>query len=140
LAYAYNRPVAYLETNIRAVLLHHCFVGRAKVDDRRLLPLAERVLDRDHPRCWHSALMDYGTWLKQQQPRAARAGARRQGRFEGSNRQLRGMIVRSLTRRSMSLAQLAREIKRPRSIIGSNLRSLRQEGLVALRSGYYRIS
>src|SRR5258708_1907984 len=59
-AFAYNSPVVFIETNIRAVFLHHFFVGRAHVHDRELRPFIEAALDKDNPRHWYYALMDYG--------------------------------------------------------------------------------
>lgn len=38
LAYAFNRPVVYIETNIRTVYLHHFFADRFDIDDKE--PLA----------------------------------------------------------------------------------------------------
>jgi A/G-specific adenine glycosylase len=101
-AFAFNKPSVFLETNIRTVLIHHFFKNRKSVHDERLLPLAEMLLDRENPRKWYSALMDYGTWLKKQYGNAARrsAGYKKQSRFEGSSRQKRGMILRLLLDRS----------------------------------------
>jgi A/G-specific adenine glycosylase len=49
LAYAFNRPVVFIETNIRTVYFHHFFGDAEGVDDKDLLPLVEQTLDRDHP-------------------------------------------------------------------------------------------
>lgn len=64
LAYAFDQPVVYIETNIRTVYLHHFFADRFDVDDKELLPFIARTLDHSEPRAWYSALMDYGTFLK----------------------------------------------------------------------------
>ena len=63
-AFAYGLPVPFIETNIRAAILHHFFPGRLEVPDREVLPLVEATLDREDPRTWYYALMDYGSWLK----------------------------------------------------------------------------
>ncbi len=95
LAYAFNRPVVFIETNIRRVFLHHFFADQDMVHDRELLAYIEAALDREHPREWYWALMDYGSWLKSQivNPNRRSRHHVRQAKFEGSNRQLRGKIL-----------------------------------------------
>lgn len=95
-AFAFNRPELFLETNIRAVLLHFFFADQADISDRELLPFAGLVLDYNHPRIWYSALMDYGSDLKRRFPNPGRRSRHHSNhsRFEGSDRQLRGAIVR----------------------------------------------
>ena len=98
LAYAFNKPVAFVETNIRTVFFHHFFVDEDNVDDKDILELVLQTLDREHPRGWYWALMDYGAHLK------VTAGSKvsqskhyvRQSTFEGSRRQLRGEVIRRL--------------------------------------------
>lgn len=98
LAYAFNQPVVFVETNIRTVFFHHFFVDREQVDDKEIEAYVTQTLDAEHPREWYWALMDYGAHLK------ATAGAKlaqskhyaRQSKFEGSRRQLRGEVIRRL--------------------------------------------
>lgn len=97
-AFAFNRPVIFIETNIRAVFLHYFFKGREKVSDAELEPVIEATLDRENPRRWYNGLMDYGTCLKKTHPNPARASAHHtvQAPFQGSLRQVRGAILRLL--------------------------------------------
>jgi A/G-specific adenine glycosylase len=97
-AFAFNCPTVVIETNIRAVFLHHFCADREGVPDRELLPLVAATLDRDNPREWYNALMDYGTMLKKEHANPARRSAHhsRQSPFAGSDRQLRGQILRTL--------------------------------------------
>ncbi|MDN5275092.1 MAG: mutY [Candidatus Saccharibacteria bacterium] len=97
--YAFNQPVAFIETNVRTVYFHHFFETGEKVSDAQLLPLIKDTVDREHPREFYWALMDYGTWLK-------RSGAGRitqskhyakQTALKGSLREVRGQIIRLLT-------------------------------------------
>ena len=96
--FAFDHPVPLLETNIRRVYLHHFFPGKSKIADARLMPVIERTMDRTHPRRWFSALMDYGSWLAGQTPNPNRRSRHyvRQSKFEGSDRQLRGKILRAM--------------------------------------------
>lgn len=99
-AFAYNQPTVVLETNIRAVLLYHFFPCQDRVSDSQLLPLLESCLPLVEPRTWYAALMDYGAYLKSKLPNPSRKSRHhaRQSKFHGSIRQVRGEIIRTLTR------------------------------------------
>lgn len=99
-AFAFNRPEVFIETNIRAVFIFFFFSEQGKVTDKELLPLIEQTLDRNDPRRWYYALMDYGAQLKKKTVNPGRLSAHytKQSKFEGSLRQARGAIVRQLTR------------------------------------------
>lgn len=74
LAFIWNEPMVFIETNIRAVFLHHFFPQKAgrlpaqKITDAELLPLITETLDLKNPRVWYWALMDYGAYLKKTLP------------------------------------------------------------------------
>lgn len=97
-AFAYNVPAVFIETNIRRVFLHHFFPDRHGVHDREIFPLVEKTLDRSKPREWYWALMDYGVYLAAHETNANRRSAHHtvQASFQGSDRQLRGIILRKL--------------------------------------------
>lgn len=96
LAFAYQKPVLYLETNVRTVFLHEFFSGEEAVDDRRIEPLVERTCSKENPRGWYYALLDYGAYLKSILPNPSRRSRHhvQQSKFEGSRRQKRAEIVR----------------------------------------------
>lgn len=98
LAYSYNQPSIFVETNIRAVYIHHFFADNFEVDDKQIITLLEATVDHEHPREFYWALMDYGSWLKSQGVRnnSASKHYRRQSPLKGSVRELRGEIVRQL--------------------------------------------
>ena len=95
-AFAYNAPVVFIETNIRRVYLHEFFADRQDVADAELMPLIALTLDREAPREWYYALMDYGSHLAATVPNPNRRSKqhRVQSKFEGSSRQVRGAILR----------------------------------------------
>ena len=97
-AFAFDRPSVFLETNIRRVFLHFFFAGRDNVSDKEILPLVEKTLDRENPRLWYYGLMDYGALLKKETENANRQSAhyQRQSPFDGSDRQIRGLILKAL--------------------------------------------
>jgi A/G-specific adenine glycosylase len=100
LVFAHNIPTVMIETNIRTVFLHHFFKDAQHVHDKEIVPLIERTLDVTHPRAWYAALMDYGSHLKATHENPSRRSAHhaRQKKFKGSDRELRGEIIRRLAR------------------------------------------
>jgi A/G-specific adenine glycosylase len=140
--FAFDRPVALMETNIRRTFIHWFFPGRAVVHDRDVVPLVERTMDRRHPREWFNALMDYGTSLAREVPNPNRRSAHhvRQPRFEGSRRQVRGRVLALLVGgRSRSAAAIARELDVPAARLGPVLGALTAEGFIEARRGGYRV-
>ncbi len=99
-AYAFNTPTVYIETNIRRVFLHFFFPRSSKVPDNKLLPLIEAAVDKKNPREWYYALMDYGAMLKATIPNPNKRSKHysKQAKFEGSNRQIRGRILKLLVK------------------------------------------
>lgn len=97
-AFAYNMPVSFIETNIRAAFLHFFFRDGIAVPDKAVLPLVTATLDRQNPRDWYYALMDYGNWVKRTYPNPSRRSKHHsiQSSFAGSRRQLRAQILRIL--------------------------------------------
>ncbi|PKL62750.1 MAG: endonuclease III [Methanomicrobiales archaeon HGW-Methanomicrobiales-2] len=139
-AYAFNMPVVYIETNIRRIFIHFFFQDREDVRDDEILPLVEQSLPRENPREWYSALMDYGTVLKKRtaNPNRRSASYTRQSRFEGSDRQIRGRVLAlvleegTVTEEQVVLL-VCEEPGRVRRILGD----LAREGFVAENEGTY---
>lgn len=106
-AFAFNAPTIFIETNIRAVFIHFFFQGKENVHDKELLPLIEAAVDKDNPREWYYALMDYGVLLKKTLINPSRKSAHhaKQSKFEGSDRQIRGMILKILTNSDQRVSQ-----------------------------------
>lgn len=99
-AFAFNVPAPFIETNIRRVFIHFFFPRVKKVRDEEILRLVEKTLDRKNPRDWYYALMDYGAMLTKTIPNPNKKSAHyaRQSRFAGSDRELRGNILKMLIR------------------------------------------
>lgn len=98
-AFAFNNPIMFIETNIRTVYTHTFFPGQSQITDKQLLPLITQTIDQNNAREWYYALMDYGVYLKQNLPRinAASKHYTKQSKFEGSQRQVRGAVIKILT-------------------------------------------
>ncbi len=138
MAFAYNEAVPILETNIRTVYLHHFFPQQQAVSDQKIAELVKRTLDQTQPREWYWALMDYGSYLKQTHGNNIQQSKHytKQSRFIGSNRQVRGAIMRTLTRHPMTRSQLRLELASFQSTnVEQQLKRLLAEGLVVKQGG-----
>ncbi len=136
-AYAFNQPVGFIETNIRTVYFQHFFADSHLVTDDELrrvvfetIPVFEKGkeqpdgrIDPDpgamrktvglsHVRYWFWALMDYGAYLKKQGSGRIDKSAhyKKQSPLKGSAREVRGQIIRVLTKGTMTQAELIDEI------------------------------
>ncbi|MFC1512190.1 A/G-specific adenine glycosylase [Candidatus Latescibacterota bacterium] len=141
--FAFNQPVVLIETNIRSVFIHHFFPDRRSVHDDEIRPLIEATLDRDNTRLWYTALMDWGAALKSRVENPGRKSAHysRQSPFEGSDRQIRGRILKRLVeRRKRSARALIADLGGDSSRIRDILVSLEREGLVVKEKRSYRIA
>jgi A/G-specific adenine glycosylase len=97
------------------------------------LPLIEKTLYRRNPRRWYNALMDYGVMLKKTCGNPARRSARhaRQSPFKGSNREIRGMVIKTLlARQDCTPAMLIKETGCEPERVKAVIRQLTAEGLV----------
>ncbi|MBU0750511.1 A/G-specific adenine glycosylase, partial [Patescibacteria group bacterium] len=97
-AFAYNQDVIFIETNIRTVIAHHFYPGKTHVSDDEIRGTLTEVFPKGRSREWYGALMDYGSFLKRSgiKLNATKKGYKKQSAFEGSDRQARGAILRSL--------------------------------------------
>jgi A/G-specific adenine glycosylase len=132
-AFAFNQPAVFIETNIRRVFIHFFFKDNHSIKDSEILPLVEKTLDTSNPREWYFALMDYGVMLKKGQPNPNRRSAhyQKQSRFEGSNRQIRGMVLKALVARpSATESELAERIEVSPERLRNVLMQLRKEGFI----------
>jgi A/G-specific adenine glycosylase len=142
-AFAFNTPAVCIETNIRRVYIHFFFPRRDEVSDGEIQPLVEATLDRGNPREWYWALMDFGSMLKSHipNPNIRSLGYRRQPPFQGSDRQLRGMILRHLIHEGPTPEDdLVRELSADPARISQLLRALMREEFIVIEGNMVRIS
>ncbi len=139
LAFAFNVPLPLIETNVRTVYIHHFFADATDVDDADLLPYIERTLCTENPREWYYALMDYGSYLKRTVGNNISQSKHynRQSTFKGSDRQIRGAIIRLLAEKPSRRRDIARVLTSEDIRIDAQLSRLKSEGLIDYRGGYY---
>ncbi len=154
-AFAFNKPVVFIETNIRTVFIHRFFTDKESVNDKDILPIIEKVLqapylptdyaenDNIDPRDWYYALMDYGVYLKKsfKNPSRKSSSYSKQSKFDGSRRQVRGEIIRLLLERKiLSKKDLFSLINREELEIAEILAGLEKEGMITFKNQVYTIA
>ncbi|MDR1024506.1 MAG: A/G-specific adenine glycosylase [Treponema sp.] len=141
--FAYNIPAVFIETNIRAAVLHFFFKDKTGITDKEIHPVLEACLDRTSPRTWYYALMDYGAALKKLTPNPNRRSAHytRQTPFKGSFRQFRGAVLRSLARDGQAGEKELLERSGIENVVDLYrvIEVLENENMVAESGGIYRI-
>ncbi len=134
-AFAWNEPDIFIETNIRRVFIHFFFPRTKKITDKMIVYYLERSLEIVDIRKWYYALMDYGAMLgatERENPNRRSAHYARQPKFSGSDRELRGKILRLVLAR--------KKIKRdeiPKIISGSSFR-IRKITAALMREGFVK--
>jgi A/G-specific adenine glycosylase len=144
LAYAYELPVVFVETNIRTVYLYHFFHDEnSKISDAELQTLLEQTLDRTNPREWYWALMDYGSHLKSQIGAHLHKSTHyaKQSKFEGSLRQVRGQILKALLNGEVPTGELEKGL----SLVNDQrfikaVDGLRSDGLIVVENEVLRLT
>lgn len=136
-AYAYNDPAIFIETNVRTVYIHHFFEKVEHVSDAEIEVLLEQTVNRENPREWYWALMDYGTHLKKTIGNANKKSKhyQKQSKFEGSKRQVRGKILKLLSNQPLDKEDLLRLIDDQRVV--DTLDDLCREGLIRKKGQRY---
>jgi A/G-specific adenine glycosylase len=139
--FAYNQSHVFIETNIRTVFVHHFFPKKEHVSDSDILKLVEKTLDTKNPRTWYAALMDYGTYLKSQgitTHRKAKAYVK-QSAFIGSNRRVRGRIMKVLLVESRTIDDLVVQTDCTHKEISRALESLIKDMFVTKKKKKYSL-
>ncbi len=140
-AFAWNEPHAFIETNIRNVYTHFFFDGMGQIEDCEILELVQVTLSDDNPREWYYALMDYGAILKKTH-RHLNAKSRhytKQSKFIGSDRQIRGAILKKLLTGNMSENALYTALDVAKERCGRILSALESEGFIEKKGNRYAI-
>ena len=145
-AFAFNKPTVFIETNIRRVFIHFFFPRTQKVSDEAIRPLVEKTVDQKNPREWYFALMDYCAKLAKEvkNPNRKSRHYRRQVKFEGSLRQVRGAILKELLRSGGGSDEILRLRPALRDFaqddIKRALNALVQEGFIFRKGDMYELT
>ena len=142
--FAFNIATPLIETNVRTVYIHHFYKNKEGVTDADIMRLVERTVDRERPREWFWALMDYGTCLKKTtgNHNVRSKHYTKQSKFKGSDREIRGRIIALLASESDWLTRVRIDKKLPMfesKRISAQLESLLAEKLIQYKKGKYGI-
>ena len=131
LAYGFNKPAVFIETNVRTVYFHHFFEDRTDISDKELKQVVEETVDTEHPREWYWAMMDYGSFLKKQGLGANDKSRhyKKQSPLKGSLREVRGLILKHLTARDYDEDELRGSLPQDERF-DTALEALQKEGVV----------
>jgi A/G-specific adenine glycosylase len=131
LAYSFNRPVTYIETNVRTVFFHHFFEGQPSVSDKELKEIVTEAVDEEHPREWYWGVMDYGAYLKKQGVGRNDKSShyKKQAPLKGSLREVRGLILKALAQADQPYEELKRSLPQDERF-ETALGALTKEGFV----------
>jgi A/G-specific adenine glycosylase len=120
LAFAFNKAVPIIETNIRTVYIHHFFPkDHGQIHDKEILELVAKTLPKEKDkekleiRDWYYALMDYGVHLKKTVGNLNQKSKHytKQSTFKGSNRELRAGILRAITEKPQTEKEILHCLK-----------------------------
>ncbi|MFX1447161.1 MAG: A/G-specific adenine glycosylase [Promethearchaeota archaeon] len=142
-AFAFNIPTFFIEVNIRRVYIYFFFPGKSSIADQNIMPIVRKTLDHSNVRKWYYALMDYGVMLKKTHPELNKRSAhyRKQSKFKGSNREIRGKILKLLiTRSNLTEAEILRELEISPKKLKENLSLLIKEGFIKQENNRFSIS
>lgn len=150
MAFAFNKPEVFIETNIRRVFIHFFFPKRRKVTDAELTRYIRGSIDKKNPREWYWALMDYGAAMTavgattrgrkdRTNPNRRSAHYKKQSSFAGSDRELRGRILRSTLSKKgnkMNVTELFETLAIPRERFIAIIENLKREGFIVRKGDY----
>ena len=158
LAFAFESDAAVVDTNIARV---YARVAGVRLTQREVQLCADASLPTGDSWAWNQCLMDLGAqlcrpssprcgdcplarWCKWRgrgdDPADGSAGvSKRQGRFEGSDRQARGKLMRALGDRAVALHQLADVMGCDAARAERLAAALAAEGLCVVERGWVRL-
>lgn len=142
IVFSYNIPLVFIETNIRRVFINAFFNQKSEIRDADIEKLVAATLDKENPREWYYALMDYGAFLGKtiENPNKKSAHYTKQSKFKGSTRQLRGFILKQLVfQKRISVMELQMLIGPSPHIIEEVIAKLVSDKLIRVSGEYLSI-
>lgn len=152
-AFAFHEDVAVIDTNIRRIASRLFFAGVGTIDG--IDTIVAQSVPAQRGTDWNNALMDFGSlvcttaspqcavcplrpgctaYAQGTQDRFLRI-APPQKRFEGSRRQIRGLILKQLNNKAQSIKDLSNSLKKPEHLVADVVQELTKEKLVVHKRG-----
>ena len=136
-AFARNLPEPVIDTNIRRVLI---FLLKLPEDITltELEKIAKELIPEWKSRDWNNALMDY--WAIHLTARKTKIKSLwKQSKFEGSDREVRGRILKQITKNKEPLNIEIIKQEFPHKNISKILNEMKKENLITESNGYINI-
>ena len=133
-----NADIATVDTNIRRIFIDE-FQLHESISDKELFRLAEKCLPEGRSRDWHNALMDYGALYLTSRKTGIKPKTQ-QSRFQGSDRQIRGQILRLLLRETQSIYQIQKKLDVDASRLSTILDKMQKEETIDKKDNFYMVS
>ena len=130
MAFAWNKDVPVIDTNIRRVLIF-LFKLDEKITAGELEAFAENIIPKGKSRDWHNALMDYGA-MELTARKTKIKPLSKQSKFEGSDRQVRGWIMKQLVKYwKLNIAKVEEEF--PHKEVKDIIAGMVKEDLIVMK-------
>lgn len=136
--FAFNKDIATVDTNIRRIFIHEGFATENSTE-KELFLIANQLLPKGRSRDWHNALMDYGSLVVNAKNTGITPKSK-QSKFQGSDRQYRGRVLRYLVENEKAtLNELITQKIVPTRKIEQILENLLKDKLIIQKDGYYTL-
>nr|MBP9687369.1 A/G-specific adenine glycosylase [Candidatus Woesebacteria bacterium] len=118
------------------------FSDKEEVSDRDIVPIVAETMDRENPREWFWALMDYGSYLSKVvvNPNRKSKQYAKQSTFTGSVRQVRGSLLRILLVSPQNKHSLLTQIEGNPNHLDQALGELMKEKMIVEKDGVYSLA
>jgi A/G-specific adenine glycosylase len=135
--FADNADIATVDTNIRRIFISEFGLDEA-ISDKDLFTLAKQCIPQGKSRDWHNALMDYGALYLTSRKTGIKPKTQ-QSSFQGSDRQIRGKILRLLLKEDHSKYQLQKELTIESKRLSKILTKMLNEKTVSKTNKIYHV-
>lgn len=126
-----------IDTNIRRVLIFLLGLDE-EISIKELESIAQKLIPEGSSRDWHNALMDYGAmYLTARKTKIKSLG--KQSKFEGSDREVRGWIMKFLTRKKENLTLEQVQAEFPQKDNLAIIQGMVKDGLIIFDGNFIRI-
>lgn len=131
-AFTRNQAEAVVDTNIRRVLIFLLKLDPS-ISLKELTEIAQDLIPEGRSRDWHNALMDYGALYLTAKKTKIRS-LNTQSKFEGSDRQVRGWVIRALIKGNGKFSYSKLQEAFPHKNLKKILQEMSQEGQIIWNS------
>ena len=131
-SFAWNQEEVVIDTNIRRVLIFLLKLDE-DISMSTLEEIAKKLIPQGRSRDWHNALMDYWAMYLTAKKTNIKSVSK-QSKFEGSDREVRGWIVKQLVKQgSLEIEEVKEEF--PRKEIKKIIQEMEKENLIICKRG-----